>query len=708
MSLLINSIPKTISNSLRTALFLFAFFTFVNSNAQLRNYKEHVTIIRDQWGVPHIYGEKDADVAYGLAWANAEDDFQTIQENLLPAKGMLARWKGKDGAVLDYVVQLMGSHKIATQKYEKEVSPAFKAYLEGYAKGLNDYAAAHPEEVKVKKAFPVTPIDAIATYHYVGALITALQDQLKDAFEGKYDTLAIQFASNAYAVNGRKSENGNSIIVINPHVKFEGLFSWYEAHLVSEEGMNIMGALFHGGSSIFLGTNENLGWAHTWNKYDLVDTYKLKMNANNKLQYEYDGEWKKLEVHKAKLSVKIKKWLPAIPVRKKFYNSVIGPTLKSKNGEFYSLRWGAMNEVRTGEQWWLMNKAKNFKEFYSVLEMNALPRFNVVYADKEQNLFYIDNGIVPKRTTNYDWDKVLPGNTSNAVWNEVYKTNELPQVKNPDCGYVFNTNNTPYSATCEDDKMIKGAWDEYMNFRTGDNNRSLRFMELIEEKERVNFDDLKRIKFDNKYPKDGNFLRSLNVINAVDENKYPDVKDILLAMRNWNKHATPESVEATYFLLTFDYVFNKYNYSDENFLEGIDLDEDKLIEALNNTKAHLQKYFGTTQVALKDIQVIKRGNEEYSMPGFPDALAANYAKKRNTDGKYQGFVGDTYTMIVEYNKDGVVRVETLCNFGSSAHANSKHYTDQLKLWVKQQTKPMTFKKEEILKNAERIYKPGEK
>lgn len=686
--------------------FLLFFIGFLPVFAQQRDYKEHVTIVRDEWGVPHIYGEKDCDVAYGLAWANSEDDFKTIQENMLPAKGMLAMWKGKEGAVMDFVVQFLGSAEQAKMQYEKAISPEFKVYLEGYCKGLNDYAAAHPEEVKVKKAFPVTPVDAIATFHYVGALITALQDQLKDVTEGKYDTLAVTFASNAFAVNGLKSENGNTILVVNPHVKFEGLFSWYEAHLVSQEGMNIMGALFHGGTSVFVGTNENLGWAHTWNKYDLVDTYKLKMHPKNKLQYEYDGQWKTLESYKAKMKVKLAKWMPAITVKKKYYKSIIGPTLESPSGDFYSLKWGAMNEIRTGEQWWKMNKAKNYEEFYEVLKMNALPRFNIVYADKDQNLFYIDNGIVPKRTTDYEWKKVLPGNTSKAVWTEAYKTEELPQVKNPECGYVFNMNNTPYSATCQDEKIQKGNWDAHMNFRTGDNNRSLRFMELIEEKERVNFDDMKRIKFDNQYPKDGNFLRSIGVIKTIDVNKYPEIKDILLVMKNWDKKATPESIAATYYLVTLNYIFKKDKSNDENFIDGINLDEKILVEAVINTKEELLKYFKTTQVPLKDIQVIRRGKEEYAMPGFPDALAANYGKKREIDGKYEGFVGDTYTMIVEYDKNGVVRLETLANFGASAHPESKHYTDQLKLWIKQQTKKMTLNKEEIYKNAERIYKPG--
>jgi acyl-homoserine-lactone acylase len=687
------------------SLFLFLLL-FSEIHAQTRNYSEHVEIVRDQWGVPHIYGKTDPDVAYGLAWANAEDDFKTMQENFLPVKGLMGKWKGKDGAPLDFLVEFLGSMKIAEAKYEKEISPEFKKYLEGYCQGVNDYAKEHPEEVEVKDAFPIEPVEVVATYHYLMALITALQDQLKNVMDGKLDSMAVKFASNAFAVNNLKSENGNPILVVNPHLRFEGWFSWYEAHLVSEEGMNMMGALFHGGTSVFVGTNEHLGWSHTWNKYDLVDTYKLKMHPSDKLSYEFDGEWEKLEKNKVKLKVKLKNWLPTITVNKTYYTSCIGPVLSSKNGEFYALRWGAMDEVRTAEQWYKMNKAENFNEFYQTLEMNALPRFNIVYADRDQNIFYIDNGIVPKRLADFEWKTVVPGNTSKAVWSEFYATKELPQVLNPDCGYVFNTNNTPFSATCTNDSLIKGNWDCYMDYRIGDNNRSGRFMELIEEKERVDFDDLKKIKFDNRYPKDGTFLRSISIIKEVDANKYPDLKEIILSMQTWDKIADPESVAATYYLIALTYIFDKFSLSDESFIDGVQLDETKAIEAINHTKEHLMEHFQTIQVPLKEIQVIHRGDKDYSMPGYPDVLAANYSKPRKGDGKFEGIMGDTYTMIVEYGKNGPIRIESLVNFGSSAHPESKHFDDQLQLWIKQQTKSMTFDREEILKNAERIYHPG--
>jgi acyl-homoserine-lactone acylase len=320
-------------------------------HAQPRNYARHVIIARDSWGVPHIFGETDADVAYGLAWANCEDDFKTMQENLLPVKGLSGRWKGKEGAILDFLVQFFGSKKTVQRLYHQHISPEYQKYLEAYCKAINDYARKFPQEVLVRKAFPVTPQDVLAGYHYTSALITGAHEPVRNVLEGKFDSMAVKFGSNAFAINGRKSENGNTILVINPHVPFEGFFSWYECHLASEEGMNIMGATMHGGTSVFLGINQHLGWAHTWNKYDMADCYKLNMHPKEKLKYELDGNWYNLVVHKARLTVKLKRWLPPVPIKKKYYESIHGPVIRSKKGAYYAIRWGAMNEIRTGEQW---------------------------------------------------------------------------------------------------------------------------------------------------------------------------------------------------------------------------------------------------------------------------------------------------------------------------------------------------------------------
>ncbi len=670
-----------------------------------RNHAEHVTIARDQWGVPHIYGETDADVAYGLAWVQAEDDFKTVQETLLAARSLQALKKGKDGAILDFVVHFLGSTEIVREEYEKQISPEFKVYLEAFVKGFNDYAALHPKEVLVKKTVPFTVYDVLAGYHMAAALIQYVQRPLKAITGGKYDMLPSHYGSNAFAVNSKKSVSGNPMICVNPHLPFEGFFSWYEAHLVSEEGLNMYGATLIGGCSVFLGTNEYLGWAHTFNKTSQTNTYELKMHPTDKLKYQYDGEWHMLEKRVVKLKVKLKKWLPRIPVKKTTYWSKIGPVLKTKKGRYYAVRYAAQNEIRSTEQWFKMTKAKSLEEFRTLLDMNAVPKFNIVYADREDNIFYISNGAIPVRDENKDWKDPLPGDTSEYVWTEFYKNRELPQTINPDCGYVFNTNNSPFSASCELGNAAQDNYSEWMNFRVNENNRSLRFLELIEQYDKVSFDDALAIKFDKQYPEHGNFYNSIRWFFEVDPNKYPDIADMLTLMQDWDKKILPDNVGPSIFLVTINTIFEARDNNDQMFLTGMKVEEEEMVEALRLGKKYLLKHFGTVNVPIKDLYVLRRGDKEVYLPGFPDVLAANYAKPAK-DGKYVAYIGDSFTLMVEYGKDGPIRIESLTAYGSSAKPDSPHYTDQMELFSKQQPKKVTMDKAEIMAGAERIYRPG--
>lgn len=683
------------------------FFLFIIQIYAERNFAEHVTIVRDKFGVPHIFGEKDVDVAYGLAWANAEDDFKTMQETMAAAKGIQAAILGKDGAAMDYLVHAFKSREIVEAQYEKQLSPEYREYIEAYAKGANDYAHAHPEELLHKNIFPITAKDILVGSHLVTGLISYAHKPVQKIMKGEYDEEKVKFGSNAFAFSPDKTTSGNPILCANPHLPFEGFISWYEAHLQSNEGLNVYGATFPGASSIFVGTNEYLGWSHTFNKLDLVDVYKLKMHPEDKLKYEYDGEWFELEERKVKLKVKVS--FLRIPVKKTTYWSKHGFVIESKKGDFYAIRWSSNMNINAPEQWYLMNKAKTFEEFYEVMEMRAIPRFNTVYADREGNIFYINYGRIPKRINDNscDYTKVLPGDKSELVWNEFYSIDDLPQLKNPDCGYVFNTNNTPYNATCEEKDIPFQYYPDEMGFKTTNNNRSLRFMELIDFYDKVSFEDIKEIKFDNQYPEGGVFLDSLRLFFEIDASSYPELEDMITVMQNWDKKAEPYSIAATYFLLTIDYIFQKFNYSDNIFYQGLNVDKELFVEALTATKNHLEKYFKTTEVPIREIQVIRRGNEEVYMPGFPDALAANYTKKAK-DGKYVGFIGDSYILLVEYGKNGPIRMESLVAYGASSKPESPHYTDQMELFSKQITKKVSMNKKEIFDNAEAIYKPGSK
>jgi acyl-homoserine-lactone acylase len=674
------------------------------AQTQPRDYASNVTIARDKWGVPHIYGKTDPDVAYGLAWAHAEDDFKTIEETVLMTKGMNGLINGKDGAITDFFVHAMGINKLVDAKYETDITPEFKRYLDGYAAGLNAFVAAHPKQVRIKKAFPLTGKDMIKGYTLRMILISYAHGKVEDIVKGKFDFPEAK-GSNAFALSASKTSNGNTMLCVNPHVPFEGAFSWYEAHLKSDEGLDIMGALFPGGVTIFLGTNQNLGWSHTWNGLNLTDVYRLKMNPDKKNQYWYNGKWEELELGKAKLVVKLKKWLPRIPVGKKIYWSKFGPTFESPNGGFFSIRFPSNMDIRAAEQWYHMNKASNKEEFMAAVKMNALCRFNIIYADKKGNVSFIDDGMIPMRDNSLDWTLPLRGDTSLYLWKTWYPTDSMPQVHNPNCGWVYNTNNTPYEATCDGENIPVGTFSKNMGFRSGNNNRAVRFKALMEQYTKVSFEDMKLIKFDNSYPANSQFVQSVMTQLNTDFGK-PELNTLRDRMLNWNLAATPENEDAVLFLVAIEYIFKKKDYDDNEFRGGIEIGKELMGKALDYAQTNLTAHFGTTKVALKDVQRVKRGNVDVPMPGFPDAIAANYSKQDKETGKYYGYVGDSYTLLVEYDANGPIRIETLSPYGSSAMPDSPHYTDQLPLFSKQQTKVMTLDWEQIKKDAERIYQPG--
>lgn len=675
------------------------------SQTTTRDYASNVTIARDKWGVPHIYGKTDPDVAYGLAWAHAEDDFKSIEETVLMTRAMNGLVNGKDGAITDYFVHAMGINDLVDAKYETDISPEFKRYLDGYAAGLSAYAAANPKQVRIKKAFPITGKDMIKGYTLRMILISYAHGKVEEIVKGKFDVPEAK-GSNAFAISPPKSRNSNTLLCINPHVPFEGAFSWYEAHLKSDEGMDIIGALFPGGVTIFLGTNQNLGWAHTWNGLKLTDVYRLKMNPDQKNQYWFDGKWEELETGKAKLRVKLKKWLPRIPVGKKIYWSKFGPTFQSPNGDFYAIRFAANMDIRAAEQWFRMNKANTKEAFLDAVKMNALCRFNIIYADKTGNIGFIDDGMIPQRDNSLDWTLPLRGDTSLYLWKTWLPTDSMPQVHNPNCGWVYNTNNTPYEATCDGENIPVGSFSDNMGFRKGMNNRAERFKMLMNKYPKVGFEEMKMIKFDNSYPPNTLFIQSVLAELNQDFGK-PELNELRDRMLSWNRTASPDNVDAPLFMICIEYIFKKKDYDDNHFRRKIEIGKDLFTEALQHTHNNLMQHFGTNKVALKDIQRIKRGNVEVPMPGFPDAIAANYSKQDKNNGKYYGYIGDSYTMLVEYNADGPIRIESLSPFGSSTMPNSPHYTDQMPLFSAQQTKVMTLDWEQIKKDAERIYHPGQ-
>ena len=251
---------------------------------------ENIDIVRDQYGIPHIFAKTDAELAYGLAWANAEDDFNTIQEAYLAGNGMLSKHIGLRGAPADFITQFIGSKELIDKKIG-EISDDYLKVISGYAEGLNSYAEKNPDKVLYKKLFPITP-KMMMMYSQLQLFISnqgadwagrILNNDTQDEYLDQNLT-----GSNVIAMNSNKTNNGETFLAINTHQPLEGPTSWYEVHLNSEEGTNIIGTLYPGSPNVLIGVNENLGWSHTVNYPDKTDVYKLKMK--NKRIYIVDGE----------------------------------------------------------------------------------------------------------------------------------------------------------------------------------------------------------------------------------------------------------------------------------------------------------------------------------------------------------------------------------------------------------------------------------
>ncbi|MEY2760541.1 MAG: hypothetical protein RLZZ96_441 [Bacteroidota bacterium] len=661
--------------------------------------KDKITIARDIYGVPHIFAPTDPEVAYGLAYAHSEDDFKTIQTLILTGKGKLGTYLGKKGAPVDFVFGLLNTRKVVDQQI-KSMDPKFLQLVQGYLLGLEAYGMAHPSEILNKHVFPIALEDYIATTMFSVAIFCGVDKTLPKILDGSIPSLPgfTGEGSNTFAIKGSKSATGEPMLVINAHQPIEGATAFYEAHVQSEEGWNILGGLFPGGPLIFHGTTPNLAWAHTVNFQDKIDVYQLQTDKAHPGQYKVDGEWLPLVKRKIKLSIK---GIP-ITVSKMAYESIYGPTVKSPNGTYFSIRLPSLLDAGALQQWYAMNRSTNFKEFKAALNQNHLPMFNIMYADKEDNIFYISNGKMPYRNAKYNWASTLPGNTRETLWEKFKPLSELPQHLNPAAGYLFNTNHSPFKATAVNENLNPANYDKYDGYETYHNNRSQRAKELIDTYDKISLEDLKRIKFDRQLPAKilYPYGYDASVLFTLDASKYPALATIIKGLKEWNHVTNIESVGALYYNIAY------YGASKVRHTASKDpLTESEAVELTQYVHDFLMKHYGRLDVTLGEFQRLKRGDQDWPQAGMPDVLAAVMSEPFG-ESKRKMNSGDAYIGFVKFPKDGgLPLIETVNTFGASSHPESKHYTDQRELYQAQKTKRMTLDKDEVLKNAEKIYHP---
>ena len=676
------------------------YLLIVTSIAHSQIKPNNIEIVRDQFGVPHIYAQTDAEVAYGLAWANAEDDFSTIQEAYLAGNAMLSNHIGLKGAAADFITQFIGSKSLIEDKIE-DISEEYMAVIEGYSQGLNAYAKNNPDKILYKKLFPITP-KKMLMYSQLQLFISnegaywagrILNNDTQDDFLDQNLT-----GSNVIAMNSSKTVSGETFLAINTHQPLEGPTSWYEVHLNSEEGTNIIGTMYPGTPNILIGVNEHLGWSHTVNYPDKTDVFKLKMK--NKKKYIVDDEEYELEKLKAKITVK----LLGIPIKinRKYYKSIYGPTLKNKSG-YYSIRTPTLFNIKALEQWWKMGKSKNFSEFYNILKMKQLPGFNIGYADKYDTIFYMSNGIIPKRAEGYNWKGIVPGDTKKTLWTEYHDIEDLPQVIQPDAGFIYNANHSPFKSTTAEENPKEENYSQRMGYETYDNNRSTRLIELIESYDQVSYEDFKDIKYDNSFPSKFNYnFMDISIIETLKLEAESDSFELLDIIQKWDRKTDIDSQGGGVFgILYYQLV---WNYRDEILKNNKTVSRETLLSALKDVKGYLIDNFGSINITLGDFQKLVRGDKEIPIWGLPDVITA-MSSRPYKDGKHKVTQGESYIGLVRFNKNGPI-LESIISFGNSDNPNSDHYTDQMEKYSKFKTKKMTFDRDIIYKEAKKIYNPN--
>ena len=677
-----------------------AYLLIGSSDLKIQNYDYDVTIYRDNWGVPHIYGKKDTDTAFGLAYAHSEDDFETLQDVLLALRGKLASVKGRESAPVDYLVGMLKVWETVDKRYDSGLSQEVKNLCAAYADGVNLYMEKHPHEI-VGDLYPVTGKDIVAGFVFRVPLMFDFDWYLKELMKdtkpefknyAETNTEYSMYGSNMIAVNGKKSSDGHTRLAINSHQPWEGPVTWYEVHLNSEEGLNVTGGLFPGSPVVFKGYNDYLGWSHTVNGPDLIDVYELTINPENEDEYLLDGNW--LSFEKDELPINVKLWGPINwTFKRELLWSNHGPVIKADHG-VYALRYAGSDMVGQLEQWFKMNKSSNLEEFTSAMEMMQIPMFNTLYADKLGNIYYVYNGLIPIRDLDAPWYGILPGDKSELIWNKYYDYDMLPQVLNPDNGYLQNCNSTPYLATVGNQNPKKILPDNagIEDFQT---NRAYRANELYGGDISISKDEFYQYKYDTYYSKNSVMNYALNrFLSEVSTTDSLLLKGVSV-LENWDMGNQKENTGAALALLTFKLTYN---------IKDFTYDYESIMERFIESVYFLIDKYRKIDIPLGDLQVIKRGDIILPLDGGPDILRAVYSKM--IDNKRVARHGDCFFQMVDWDENGNVTAESIHQYGSATlDKDSPHYADQAYLFSDMKMKPSFIELDSIKKYLNKSYNP---
>jgi acyl-homoserine-lactone acylase len=694
-----------------------------------------VTIIRDNWGIPHIYGKTDADAVFGLLYAQCEDDFKRVEMNYIEKLGRMSEIEGEGKLQNDLYIKLIIDSAEAVTDYKK--APLWlQRLLNAYADGINFYLHKHPDvkPVLLSRFKPWYPL--LWTDGSIGAISTGdiTEDDVKNFYLGGSVPIVAKAkafeenttGSNGFAIAPAKTESGNAILYINPHVTF---YFRPEVQVISEEGLNVYGAVTWGQFFVYQGFNQYCGWMHTSSNVDVADMYTEKIIKNNgKLFYEYN---KKLMPVKEKIiQLRYKKDNIIQTKLITTYYTHHGPVMGSRNSRWISVR-GYNRSVKSLMQSFLRTKTKGLEEYKKNMSLYANTSNNTVFADAKGNIAYWHGDYVPRRNKSFNWSKPVDGTTTATEWKGLHTLDEIVHVYNPASGWIQNCNSTPYTVAGSSSPK-KENYPIYMA-PDGENFRGINAVKVLSNTNKFTIDKTITAGYDT-------YLSAFEILIpalistfeksiAPTDSLYTQLLEPINILKNWDYHAAENSIATT---LAIEWAQQLNAAIRKIYIDGGEPDQVEttkkfaatatpqqivlpLLDVVNNLKSK----WGKWQISWGDINRYQRVssniNQQYNdnEPSYPVAFASalwgmlpsyNSRYYQGTKKRY-GVSGNSFICAVEFGKK--IKAKSLLAGGNSGNAASLHFTDQLEMYTKGKFKAVLFYKEDVLKHAEKSYHPGE-
>ena len=645
----------------------------------------------DSWGVPHITANNIEELFYAQGWSQMHNHANLILELYGTSRGKGAEYWGESKIQNDILIHTLGFGELA-DVWEAKQDPELKQIYTSFVDGLNAFASAHPEAIdeKNKIVLPLTTKDI--NMHSMYVIFTR--------FIAGYDLGRVQqwpdMGSNTYAIAPKRSASGHAMLVQNPHLPWWQEFLFFESHL-NLNGHNMYGSNLVGFPGIAIGFNEHLGWSHTDNTIDNADTYELVLKDGG---YVLDGEVKKFE--SSKKIVKVKQEDGTLREQEiQVLKTLHGPVVNQKEGKVLAIRMVGLDRPNMLLQWWRMINSSNFDEFESALKMAQIPFWNIMYADKTGDIFYLFNGLVPKRTEDAwaYWDRIIPGGKSADIWTEVHAYADLPKVKNPANGWLQNANDPPWTSTIP----IALNPNDYPGYMAPQSMafRPQRSARMLLEDESITFEELIDYKLSTRLEFADRILDDL--FAAVDASDSEKAKEAKIVLERWDREADADSKGM---ILFYNWarkfkVSQGSNYSTQWSIDAPNTTPDgfsdpkRAVQLLEQAAIEVEKKFGSLDTPWGDYYRINYNGKNLPANGIDGSMGVfRVAWPGNADenNMYVGG-GDSWVGIIEFGD--AVHAKVLLSYGNATQKDSPHYGDQLALFSKKELRDAWFTKEEV-------------